>query len=305
MEDNNSTGAVEIAEAPGGEQQGAVAPAEQSPSDEGRETVVGSRHADFELVDADSGEPEEKDGKADAAEAAEPDGAGQANAKTQAQTREENAAIRAARLRERRETETAAAARADAEIAGSGVVNPYTGKPFASVKEFREYGERVKRAELTARAKKTGQSVDELSEEEQDRAFIRAQRKAQELQAAVDAQRSKQRSFIEDDVLDFVEKHPEFGEKELSELEKNQSFREFCGTRFGREPLSKLYDSYVKLVGAAGAAAEAKATDRRARSTGSGTGGGVVLSPAQKSALDRWNAENPEMAMTAKEFLRR
>ena len=36
-----------------------------------------------------------------------------------------------------------------------------------------------------------------------------------------------------------------------------------------------------------------------------GTAGGALLSPAQKYVLDAWNAEHPEMAMTAKEFLGR
>ena len=30
-----------------------------------------------------------------------------------------------------------------------------------------------------------------------------------------------------------------------------------------------------------------------------------VLTPEQRKVLDEWNAEHPEMAMTAKEFLRR
>ena len=288
-----------------GESAEVVAQQTETPTEAaGQKSVVGSyRNADFDMVDADSGETD----AADETPAADPGGAGQERSTTQ--TREENAAIRAARIRAARDAEAAAKARAAAEtdeaISQSGVINPYTGKPFTSMKEFREYGEKTRKAELVQQAKKTGKTVEELTEDERDRAFVRAERKAREVSEAVDAQKATQQKFVAEDVINFIEAHPEFDEQKLQELEKNQNFREFCGSRFGREPLAKLYDSYVKLVGAAGTAAVTRAADRRARSTGSGTGGGAVLSPAQKAVLDQWNEDHPEMAMTAKEFLGR
>ncbi len=114
------------------------------------------------------------------------------------------------------------------------------------------------------------------------------------------------RSFAVRDVMDFIGKYPEFDdEAKLGELENNPAFRRFCGSRFGREPLSELYGTYLELVGNAGRAAVAKAAGRSTRSTGGGTGGGAVLDPAQRAALNKWNEEHPEMAMTAKEYLGR
>ena len=285
-----------------GEQEGVVGLQQSSTEESGasQESVVGSRNADFAMVDTDSGETVEE-------QSSNPDGAGQDGVKQQ--TREENAAIRAARIRAQRDAEAAAmaraAARTDAEIANSGVINPYTGKPFSSMKEFKEYGDRTKKAELAKQARETGRSVEDLTEEDKDRAFVRARRKAEETSAAIAERARPQKQFLDNDVLDFVEKHPEFGVKELETLENNQKFRKFCGSRFGREPLADLYEAYMELLGDAGTAAVAKAASRQRRSTGSGTAGNVVLSPAQKSALDKWNAEYPEMAMTAKEFLGR
>ena len=234
------------------------------------------------------------------AENSDSDGAGQ---NSPVQTREENSAIRAARIRATREAEKAAAEKADREIAASGVINPLTKKPFKNMAEFREYGEKYRRAEIEERAKKEGRSVEELEEEDLNRRFITSLRKKEE---ETNTKRADTKSFIENDVLDFVEKFPEFDTAEkLSQLENNKSFREFCGTRFGREPLAELYASYVSIVGRAENAAIAKNTSRTARSTGSGGEGGASLTPGQKKTLDEWNAANPDMQMTPKEFLSR
>ena len=236
------------------------------------------------------------------------DGADQKEGKTQ--TREDNAAIRAARLRAQREAEAKAeakaAARADEEIRTSGAINPYTGKPFESMKEFREYGKRVREAQRAELAKKTGRSVEELEEEEKNREFLSKMRRAEEERAAAGAAEAAQRAFIENDVLRFVEKYPQFSTAEkLEALENNATFRAFCGSRFGKEPLAELYESYVSVVGSAGSAAIAKAADKSSRSTGGGSRGAESLTPDQKRSLDRWNAENPDMQMTATEFLSR
>lgn len=163
------------------------------------------------------------------------DGAGQGEGQTN--TRAENAAIRAARIRAQREAETRMGARLDEEIASSGVLNPYTGRPFANMKEFREYGKKLREAELTEQAKKTGKSVEELTEEEANRAFLTDLRRREEAKSAERAKTRERRAFIENDVIDFVTKHPDV---DVEKLENNPSFRRFAGSRFGREPLSAL-----------------------------------------------------------------
>lgn len=228
------------------------------------------------------------------------DGAGQGEGQTN--TRAENAAIRAARIRAQREAETRMGARLDEEIASSGVLNPYTGRPFANMKEFREYGKKLREAELTEQAKKTGKSVEELTEEEADRAFLSDLRRREEAKSAERAKTRERRAFIENDVIDFVTKHPDV---DVEKLENNPSFRRFAGSRFGREPLSALYEDFCGLVSEAGRSGAEKAASRAIRSTGAGSSGGAALTPTQQRELDRWNAENPDMAMTAKEFLSR
>ena len=297
MEFENST---EQVEAQSGEQESVVDSPIESPTaeaDAGQGGAVDTQqNADFAMVDTDSGEAGED-------EPPQPDGAGRDGAKQQ--TREENSAIKAARLRAQRDAAAAAARQADEDIAKSGVVNPYTGQPFRSMQEFRDYGNRVRQAEIAQQAKKTGRCVEEVTEDAANREFLTGLRQAAERQGAAAERAREQKRFFENDVLDFIEKYPQFDQKSLAELENNQKFRRFCGSRFGREPLADLYGAYLEVVGEAGAAAVAKATSRQQRSTGSGSTGGVQLSPAQKAVLDQWNAEHPEMAMTAKEFLKR
>lgn len=110
-------------------------------------------------------------------------------------------------------------------------------------------------------------------------------------------------AFVRSDVLDFIERYPGFDADGLEALERNEQFRRFCGTRYAREPLARLYGDYLSVIDGAGAAAVSRANSRSARSTGGGTAGGATLSPEQRRALENWNDENPEMAMTAKEYL--
>lgn len=304
FEDFNATELEDTAHS--GAQEGVV---DSPKSQTGGDDAALDDHDGFVDRQEEDGEAEDLDaGGGDTAGAVDPDGADQDGGRRQ--TREDNAAIRAARLRAQREAEAKAearaAARANEKIRASGVLNPYTNKPFESMEEFEEYGKKVRDAKRAELAQKTGRSVEELEEEEKNRAFLSRMRRESEEKAAAGAVEAKRRAFIEEDVMNFVEKYPQFDTVEkLEALENNETFRAFCGSRFGREPLAELYGSYLRIVGAAGDAAVLKAEKRAARSTGGGPRGAETLTPAQKRSLERWNAENPDMQMTAKEFLSR
>lgn len=240
-------------------------------------------------------DPQQEDGD----EGADGDGADQQGHK---QTRRDNAAIRAARLAARRQAEADVRRQTDEDIAKSGVINPYTNKPFASVQEFREYGDKQRQAEIKRLAKESGRSEEEVEAELADKDFVREMRRKADQDRAAQKETEARRQFIEKDVRDFVKRHPDV---DVEKLEQNKSFRKFCGSRFGREPLGDLYDAYVEIVGQAGQAAVAKQAGHNERSTGGGSTGGVTMTPGQQRALDAWNEANPDMAMTAKEFLSR
>lgn len=269
-------------DAQSGEQEGVVDSPESQDSDtadDGREGAVGLRDEDGEEEDSGAGESDEDSGSAD-------------RSRGRFQSRQDNAAIRAARLRAERE--------ADEKIARSGVINPYTGRPFQSVKEFEQYGGRVAESELQKEAKRTGRSVDELREEKEDREFLRRLKEQGKAADAASKAAAARNAFIRQDAQEFVAKYPKV---DVAKLENNKQFRRFCGSRFGREPLAKLYEDYRGLVGEAESQGGAKARASSGRSTGSGGGGGELLTAEQRKSLAEWNAANPEMRMTAKEFL--
>lgn len=97
-----------------------------------------------------------------------------------------------------------------------------------------------------------------------------------------------------------------FPDVDIIKLEDNSAFRRFAGSRYGKESLADLYESYTRLVNEAEAAAKAKSYAKASRATGGSSGkSGSALNTAQRDALRRWNESNPDMKMTEKEFLLR
>ena len=116
------------------------------------------------------------------------------------------------------------------------------------------------------------------------------------------AEKKARLDFAVRDLDAFLASHADV---DVEKLLGNQLFVRFCGSRMGRECLADLYDDFAALISEAGEAAVERSRSRALRSTGGGTAGGAALTPAQKYVLDAWNAEHPEMAMTAREFLGR
>lgn len=213
------------------------------------------------------------------------------------QSHQDNAAARAARLR----TEQELRQQYDSAVASFGIPNPYTGKPFQSFEEFKAYGEQYRLSQQEAEAKRQGKTVEALREEEADRDFLRRMRQADDERTRQVRKQEDQAAFMTADLQRFMTEHPEV---DVAKLEQNPKFLKFAGKRLYQEPLSELYDDFVELVSDTERSAVAKAAGKRDRSTGSGQGGsGVSLTPGQQADLDAWNRENPEMKMTAKEFL--
>ena len=94
----------------------------------------------------------------------------------------------------------------------------------------------------------------------------------------------EQMRFIADDAREFARRFPE---ADLAGLDASESFRCFCGSRYGREPLSELYADYLEIAG------------------GAGSGSYEALNARQQSELDAWNRAFPQMKMSAREYLSR
>lgn len=130
--------------------------------------------------------------------------------------------------------------------------------------------------------------------------YERAMRELQAMQDSREASERQQMEFIAADAEAFARRYPEV---DLARLDEDRDFRRFCGSRYGREPISELYEDYLDLTGRVREAAAFSAESKTRRATGSGGGsGGVSLTAAQQRSLDEWNRAFPDMKMTAKEF---
>lgn len=215
-----------------------------------------------------------------------------------------NAAMAAARRRAEKDTGEKMRLKTDEDIAAMRIPNPAKpGSYFTSMKDLEEYSGALRRADAEKRAKATGRTTQDVLEDDEDRAFVRAQRAEAKKAEEAKKQQAERDKFIGEDIEDFRRRYPNV---DIAALDTNPAFRKFAGTRYGKEHLADLYGDFVELVGEAAASAAAKSDDKAARSTGHGSGGGTgTLTAAQRAELKQWNEEHPEMAMTEKEFYER
>ncbi len=232
-------------------------------------------------------------------EGEEPAGAA---ARQEEDRRQFNASMKAARISGEKAGEERANAAAKKRISDMRLPNPEKpGTYFQSFEEMEAYSKNLRRSDAEARARKEGRSVEEILEEDENRAYLT--RKRQEEEAAKTAPKDSELKRLQGHLAEMAERYPDV---DVGKLEENKSFRRFAGSRYGKESLADLYEAYTELVGQAGQAATAKTASKSSRATGGNTGkGSGSLTSAQKAALQRWNENNPDMKMTEKEFMER
>ena len=253
--------------------------------DENMEVVTPEEGSEGGVVPAETGAEAEETAGEKKQEAAEP----------ARQSREENARYQAAR----KAGESAGFRRAEERyqnaLAKLGLSDPDGGGAIDSLDVLEAYADKARKTRLKNAAEESGRTVEELEEEEDAKEVVRKQKRER-------AEREK--DWIAQDAAAFVREHPDV---DISKLDGNAKFRRFCGSRYGKEPLSELYADWQELVGEEAAAKAVEKSARKAeRSTGAG-GGGVSagLTAAQQRELDEWNREFPHLKMTAKDFLER
>lgn len=258
--------------------------------DEIMEAVTPEEGSEGGVVTAETGAEAEETAGEKKQEAAEP----------ARQSREENARYQAAR----KAGESAGFRRAEERyqnaLAKLGLSDPDGGGAIDSLDVLESYADKARAARLKKAAAESGRTVQDLEEEEDAKEVVRKQKR----ERAEREKAERQKDWIAQDAAAFVREHPDV---DISKLDGNAKFRRFCGSRYGKEPLSELYADWQELVGEEAAAkAVEKAAKKAERSTGAG-GGGVSagLTAAQQRELDEWNREYPNLKMTAKEFLER
>ena len=131
--------------------------------DELSPTLRGGEQADADLQDQRTDAETQGEGAGEQQPAA--DSAGQ-------QQRAFNAAMAAARRRAERDTEERMRRQTDDDIAAMRIPNPQKpGSYFSSKKELEEYSGALRRADAEKRARAENRSVDEVLEDEADKAF--------------------------------------------------------------------------------------------------------------------------------------
>ena len=89
--------------------------------------------------------------------------------------------------------------------------------------------------------------------------YERAMRELTRRESERRSREEEQMRFIADDAREFARRFPE---ADLAGLDASESFRRFCGSRYGREPLSELYADYLEVAGGALRAAQARGESR-------------------------------------------
>lgn len=133
--------------------------------------------------------------------------------------------------------------------------------------------------------------------------YERAMRELAGRESEQQRQNEERMRFLAEDAREFARRFPGV---DLSKLDATESFRRFCGSRYGRESVADLYADYLEVAGSALRAAQIRSESRRARSTGSGSSGSYeALNARQQDELDAWNRAFPQMKMSAREYLGR
>ena len=229
---------------------------------------------------------------------------GQEAAEPAKQSREDNARFQAARKAGEAAGFKKAQERYSAAVAKLGLTDPDGGGAIDSLDVLETYADKTRTERLKKAAAESGRTVEELEEEEDAKQVVRKQKRERAEKEKAEAEAKRQSDWVAQDAAAFLRDHPDV---DISKLDANEKFRRFCGSRYGREPLSELYADWQELVGEdAAAKAVEKSAKKAERSTGAG-GGGVSdgLTAAQQRELDEWNRNYPQMKMTAKEFFER
>ena len=261
--------------------------------DENMEAVTPEEGSEGGVVTAETGAEAENAGEKKQ-EAAEP----------ARQSREENARYQAARKAGESAGFRRAEERYQSALAKLGLSDPDGGGAIDSLDVLESYADKARAARLKKAAAESGRTVQDLEEEEDAKEVVRQKKRERDEKEKAEAEAKRRRDWVAQDAAAFLRENPDV---DLAKLDANAKFRRFCGSRYGREPLSELYADWKELVGEEAAAkAVEKSAAKAERSTGAG-GGGVSagLTAAQQRELDEWNREYPNLKMTAKEFLER
>lgn len=134
------------------------------------------------------------------------------------QSREENAALKATRLRTAQETEAKVYKQVNDNIARAGMINPYTNTPILTIEDMDAYTEAAQQAQLQAQAEQSGIPLEKLQAEYEEKKEL--ERKLEALQSENETYKQKEISrVLSDDLSELQKKYPELvNTKDVKEI---------------------------------------------------------------------------------------
>lgn len=191
----------------------------------------------------------------------------------------------------------------EAESKLNKILDAFGVKSYAELAALSPELSEVEKNELTKEATDTGENVEQLIERKQLKKLLELHN-AKEAARVAELERDKEaKAKAAADLAEFKETFPNIN---ADALFKDEDFMDYADGKIGRRTLVELYNSYMRLSNKSATAARYRADSRAERATGTGkTGEKVVITREQAIMLAQWNRDNPDMKMTAKEFLNR
>lgn len=195
-----------------------------SHADIDEQAISGTENTENEVEFTDSDEEASKTSEASA------EGAKQKE-ESKNKTNEQNNSENARRRREAERQREIKAAREQAVIEALGGKNPYTNEEMKDSADVEEY---LLMKEIE---KSGGDPLSDFSKYHKSREREKAEKAAKEEQ---------EKEWYKNDREEFVSKYPDVN---LENLVQDKQFQLFAGGKVGRLPLSKIYESFIEIVG--------------------------------------------------------
>ena len=152
-------------------------------------------------------------------------------------------------------------------------------------------------------AENKGIDPDIYIELQESKEYRRKQLAKEALAEAETDHKKKNQEMAKADMNEFKKTYPDV---DVNKTLDSTLFKKFANHKLGNQPLAEIYSDFLEITGEAQKTAVKKVLSKTERSTGTSSGTTEpALTNEQKKALEDWNRRNPELKMTAKEYLRR
>lgn len=157
-----------------------------------------------------------------------------------------------------------------------------------------------RKAKLEEEAIEKGEDPEEYIEKIENREYIKHIKAKEAIQALKEVKDKQQKEFIEADRAEFEKTYPNL---KVDEVLKDEDFMAYAKPQLLSVPLATIKSNWDKLTAKIKGKTIQKAVVRQEQATSSGKGGEVItISRSDEAARLEWNKNNPELAMSRRDF---